>query len=238
MITSYILILCVSTWLLVAGVSQAAKRLVKLLGPAAKIPLALCVMLPIIGFLVVVAAAPAMLVGALVLVVVGVAVGVDAASVLVRFGVPAFAALLAASSIHFPQIEKMPAAVVMLGALMALTAMVLAAEHAPVRLSDAAMGTIAALLPLLAAPFMGAPSYIALDVALIASGLLAALMVLPSSTALAALRAPFALIAGWLIIESAVAGAWVPAVLSVAAYGATIAYGLMRNHEQTEIYAL
>jgi hypothetical protein len=238
MITSYILILCLSTWMLVVGLSQAAKRLAMLLGPSAMISPALCVALPIIAFLAVVGAAPALLVAALLVLIVGVVIGDRAPTLLVRFGVPVLAALLAASSIHFPEIAKLPMPAMVGGAAMALLALLLAAEKLPTQAGPASMGVIAALLPLLAAPFMGAPSYIALDVALIVSGLLAALIALGMAIHVAPMRAPFAIITGWLIIDAAAHGAGVPAGISVLMYGGAIAYGLMREPTHTGFHAL
>lgn len=237
MITSYILILCLSTWLFVAGLAFASTRLAKLLGPSARLSPTLCIVLPILAFLVVVAASPAMLVGATMLLLAHTIVG-DHARLLVRVGVPAFAAFLAASSLHAPEIANVPP-VALIGASAALLmGMAFAANYQPATIATTSIASLAALLPLLVAPFLHAPAYIALDIALIASGLLAGVMTLSHTLPFAAARAPLALITGWLIFTAAFAGAWVPALLSGLIFTGTIAYGFLREPTATGHYAL
>lgn len=237
MITSYILILCLSVWLFVAGLAFASTRLAKLLGPSARISPTLCIMLPILAFLVVVAASPAMLVGATVLLLAHTLAG-DHARLLVRVGVPAFAALLAALSLHVPEVANLPPAALIGAAATLLMGMAFAANYQPATIGTTSIATLAALLPLLAAPFLHAPAYVALDVALVASGLLAGLMTLSHALPFAAARAPLALITGWLVLTAAFAGAWVPALLSALMFTGMLAYSFLRSLAATEHYAL
>lgn len=237
MITSYILILCLSVWLFVAGLAFASTRLAKLLGPGARISPTLCIMLPILAFLVVVAASPAMLVGATLLLLAHILAG-DHTRLLVRVGVPAFAALLAASSLHVPEVANVPPAALIGTAATLLMGMAFAVNYQPTSIGTASMASLGALLPLLIAPFLHAPAYVALDVALMASGLLAGLMTLPHRLPIAAARAPLALITGWLLLTAAFAGAWLPALLSALIFTGTVAYGLLHGPTTTEHYAL
>jgi hypothetical protein len=237
MITSYILILCLSTWLFVAGLAFASTRLAKLLGAKARLSPTLCIMLPILAFLVVVAAAPAMLVGTTLLLLAHTMAG-DHTRLLMRVGTPAFAALLAASSLHVPDVANLPPAPLIGASAALLMAMAFAANYQPATIGTTSIATLAALLPLLAAPFLHAPAFIGLDIALVASGLLAGLMTLAHTLPFTAARAPLALITGWLVLTAAFAGAWVPALLSGLIFAGTIAYGMMREPTTTEHYAL
>jgi hypothetical protein len=228
MITSYMVILCLSTWLFAYGLSQLAKRMVKLLGPSAAAPSALGVLLPILAFLMVVGAAPAMLLGALLLLVVQVAVGLHR-GLFVRLGLPLIAGLLTAATVAMPEVMKLPPHVLVVAAAAALTLLVIAAEWMPIAIRPASMGMVLALLPLVAAPLLGAPSYIALDVAIVFSALLAGVMVVEPQAHFTQARSPLALVVGWLMLEALTHGALLPVALSLLAYAATTVYGLMRR---------
>ena len=99
-------------------------------------------------------------------------------------------------------------------------------------------GKMAIVLPLLAAPLMGAPAFIALNVAIIMCALLAALMALCANIDMYATRGSLALIAGWLMLESASHGAWIPALLALLAYGGAITYGRMLSPPYEHFHAL
>lgn len=236
MITSYIIVLCFSAWLVAYGVAQIAKRLVSLLGPAAMVSPALCIVLPMLAFLAVVAAPPALLVAALVLLAMPLLVGERER--FKRRAVMMLAALLVAVSVTLPVVATIPAWATMCGMFVLLFAVVFTADYTAQDAHAVHGSMLIVWLPLLAAPFMGAPSYIALDIAIMASCLLAASMALLSSTSFASARGPLALITGWLILETAAHGAWVPALLSILPYGGAIAYGLLRPPPYEPFHAL
>lgn len=238
MVTTYIIVLCLSAWLIAYGMAQVAKRLVAALGPAAMVSPTLCILLPMLAFLAVVAAPPALLVAALLLLVLPWVIGAWRQHVFMRGAACVSLAALVAVSVTLPVIADMPAWAMNAGAWVLLLAMLLTADYAASEAQAVSVSGLAVVLPLLIAPFMGAPSFVALDVAIMASCLLAALMALAPNAHFGPARGPFALIAGWLILEAAAHGAWVPALLSVLAYGGAIAYGLTRPPRYEPFHAL
>jgi hypothetical protein len=228
MVTTYILVICLSAWLIAFGMALVARRFVAVLGPKAVISPALCILLPMLSFLAVVAAPPAVLMAALVLLLYALVVGVRTVAVGVRVAVPVMAAALAATNVTMPALANVPAAAMMGVAFLWLAATGVVSLRAPDQASGLTRGYLLALLPLIAAPLMGAPSFIALDVAIIASCLLAGAMALPPYSPMAAARAPLGLILGWLILAAALGGAWLPALVSALAYAGSIAYGSTR----------
>ena len=118
MVTSYILVLTFSAWLMAFGISYAARRLMKLLAIAMNLQ-GVIALLVAVAFLVVAAA-------------------------------PSWAMLVALALLAVPPLRLI--------------------QHLPPTLAWAWVPL--ALLPLIATPLLGAPSWIALDSALIASSLL------------------------------------------------------------------
>lgn len=236
MVTSYILVLCISVWLFTYGLSDVAQRATRLFGPGASVPPALCVMLPLLAFLMVVAAPAPVLVAALLLLL------MDSFAVRLptpwRLGVMAVLCLLAASSVHYPPVAGVPFALILMGAAAGLMALVAAATHLSPQAETLSISTAAFLLPLLVAPFMAAPGAIALDVALSLSALLGGVMALKAPAGMGPARAPLVLITGWMVLEASVHGAWISAALCLGAYGAALAYGLMRSSFVGETHAL
>lgn len=82
---------------------------------------------------------------------------------------------------------------------------------------------VAALVPLLAAPFLSAPAYIALDAAILIASLLGVLTATRFRARLATVT-PFLLIFIWLIAIAVLHGAFIPAIISLLVYGAFITY--------------
>jgi hypothetical protein len=142
--------------------------------------------------------------------------------------VPLIAAMLAASHLALPAIAHVPPAVVHLAALICMFTLVFAAQTTSESFAPASSGMLACLLPLIAAPLLGAPSFIAVDIVIIASSILGASMLMKENS-IATARQPMALITGWLIVTAAAHGAWLAASISLLVYGGTIAYAMARN---------
>ncbi|MDX2094947.1 MAG: hypothetical protein SFW64_03305 [Alphaproteobacteria bacterium] len=240
MMTAYILVLCFSTWLVVYGLTQLAQRLTRRWGAAPLLLAAPGIVLPLLGFLTVVAAAPAMLVAATLVLFSELffARRHYRGPTPLRTGALLLAALLAVSTQSFPP-GLLPAPAWQALALAALAGMLWLAKYIPTPLEPASGGFLLVLLPLLLTPLVfGAPAFVALDSALVASSLLAALMAASGNMAVAALRAPLALITGWLMLAAATHGAWAGALLSLLIYGALVVYGHRNEAKNTERYAL
>lgn len=237
MVTSYILVLGFSSWLLATLLLYVAHRFGKLFGNPLLVSTGFVLLIPLLGFMVVVAAPAPMLVGCLLLAGSHLTRAGNYLPSIARFGVPAVAALLASVHLTMPVIDHAPAIVLQLLAILALFAYALSADHLPARLAPASMHLFTAALPLVAAPFFGAPSYIALDVLILASVLMGANMASPGSASVAIARQPVGLILGWLTMVAATEGAWIPAIISLLIYSAGIGMTFTRPSTELEPYA-
>lgn len=83
-----------------------------------------------------------------------------------------------------------------------------------------------AMLPLGAAPLIGGPNHLPLDVALIAC---AFLPIAARTHSAAAIRHPLMFLCGWLMLSAVLHGAWIPAALSLLASFAAVAYSLSQD---------
>jgi hypothetical protein len=230
MITSYILVLGISAWLTTVGFTYVAARLGQLMGNKALIPPGLTLALPILGFLSVVAAPAPMLIGCVLLVGAHFMRAGGYLPPIARWGVPLVAAVLATSNLVLPAIAHVPPVALHLAALVFIFAITFAAETTSEQFTPTSIGMLACLMPLITAPLMGAPSFIAVDIVIIASSILgASILIKATSPNIALVRQFMALIIGWLIVTSATHGAWIPAMISLLMYGGSIAYTMARN---------
>ena len=112
MITVYLLVLCISTWLAVYGLSMVGLRMAQILRKSGThVPAGLTLIVPVLLFLVVVAANPAMLVAALLLTGIQLIPSAQNLSLLPRVGLCLIAAFLAFSSLQFSPMAGIPAIV-------------------------------------------------------------------------------------------------------------------------------
>lgn len=236
MITSYILLLSISAWVAAFLLLQVGRRVATLLGVPAYRLAGMVLAVVVIGFLVVVAAPAPLLAGAVLVLVAPVLRRVGYLPAIANWAIPLLAALLAASSQALPDFAELPPMALKLLAALALLGMVLSSAKLPVASAPFSVGLLACSLPLLAAPFLGAPSFVALDVALVASALLGVVMVKDAGN-VALARAPLALILGWMLLVALAHGAAMAAAVSALAYGAFLAYGLNHSRNQAAPYA-
>jgi hypothetical protein len=237
MITAYILVLGFSAWLLATLLLYVTKRFGKLFGNPLLISTGFVLLVPLLGFMVVVAAPAGVLVGCVLLAGSHLTRAGGYLPTIARFGVPVVAALLAGMHLVMPTIPQAPPIALHLIAMFVLFGCAVSADRLPSRLAPASFSLLAAALPLVAAPLFGAPSYLALDVLILASVLMGANMASAGNASVAIARQPFGLILGWLAIAAAVHGAWIPAVLTLLIYGGSIAMELARPSTQLEAYA-
>ena len=223
MITSYILILGFSAWLFATLLLYVSKRFGKLFGNPLLVSPGFVMLIPLLGFLVVVEAPATLLVGCLFLAGSHLTRARGYLPQVAQFGVPVIAALLASSNLLMPVIANAPPLALYAIATLVLFGYALSADHLPSRLAPTSLSLLATCLPLIAAPLFGAPSYIAIDVLLLASILMGANMVMTSTASIIIVRQPCSLILGWLAVESATQGAWIPAALSLLVYGGGVA---------------
>lgn len=237
MITSYIIVLALSAWLLALLLIYVTKRFGKLFGNPQLISAGFVLLVPLLGFLTVVAAPPTMLVGCILLAGAHLTRAGGYLPPIARWGVPLIAGVLAGTHMVLPVIAQIPPIVPHLAALLALFAYAWSADHLPTRLAPASLGILACAIPLLAAPFFGAPSYIAVDIVILASVLLGTNMMAKADVSIAIARQPFGLILGWLTATAAMQGAWIPATISLLAYVSFIAKTFMTSSMELEAHA-
>ena len=230
MVTAYIIILLLSTALTAWAALRVMHRLGALFNTSDLVPAGLLAVVAILAFLTVVGAPAKLLVGAVLLVGLGLISNQRFLPKIARWGVPFIAVMLGLSTLTLPAIDKVPHAMVLAGAGVAWLAMVLGSNAG---MDDAKTGSIAhivTLLPLIASPFIfQTPSHVGLDAALIAAGLVGLLAAFRPGDVLGMARAPLALLLGWLMLEAASHGAWIAAIVSLLAWGGAIAYATQQN---------
>ena len=237
MITSYILVLGFSAWLLATLLLYVSQRFGKLFGNPLLVSPGFVLLIPLLGFMVVVAAPAPVLVGCLLLAGAHLTRAGGYLPGIARFGVPAVAALLANMHLTMPVIDRVPPIAFDGVAMLALFGYALSADHLPPRLAPASLAILASALPLAAAPLFGAPSYIALDVLILASVLMGANMAAPGIASMAIARQPLGLLLGWLTAVAATEGAWIPAGVSLLIYAGSIGMEFTRTSTELEPYA-
>ncbi len=237
MITSYIIVLALSGWLVAFLLTYVAKRFGKLFGNPLLISPGFVLLLPLLGFLVVVAAPATLLVGCLLLAGSHLTRASGHLPPIAQWGVPLITAILVATHLTLPVIPRVPPLALDAAAMFVLFAYAWSAEHLPARLAPASMPVLAAALPLIATPFFGAPSFIAVDIVILASILLGTNMVAAGNASVAIARQPFGLILGWLTVVAATHGAPIPAAVSVLVYGACLARSFAQPGTELEPYA-
>lgn len=233
MVSFYIIILCISTLFTAWAMLRAGGRIAALTGQPA-LPLAAGTVgwLAISGFLVVVAAPASLLVASLLLLGVAALPSHRPAARIARWVALPAAIGLGLIALHVPAIPGMPA-MAALGACAVLWGGVTASgRYAPPTLGALTLATTATLLPLIVSPLLTpVPSHIPLDAALILSGLVGATLASGAAGRTGAAGLPLAYLLGWLILETAARGAWLPAAISALAWGVGIAYATLHQTE-------
>ena len=237
MITSYILVLGFSAWLLATALLYVAARFGKLFGNPLLVSAGFVMLLPLLGFMVVVAAPAPVLVGCLLLAGAHLTRRGDHLPAIARFGVPVIAALLASMHLPMPVIDHAPVVALHVLAILALFGFALGGAYLPARLAPGSTALLLTALPLLAAPFFGAPSFIALDVLILASVLMGTVMVASPLASMNIALQPIGLLLGWLILVAATHGAWITALASLLVYAGSIGYALTHHRSAREAYA-
>lgn len=232
MISSYILILCFSAWLSAYLLLRVNARFCAVVGPRAAVPPGVIALVSALAFLIVVAAPASMIVGALILTIAQIVALRHEIAAPARWAIYLLASAFAAASISFPTLAGIQPLALQALAGVVLLGISIAATRLPESLSASSLCLLVPTLPLLVAPLLGAPSYVAIDVALIASALLGAAYATKIRGSIGLARQPFALILGWLVLETAARGAWIAAALSLLLYAGAFAYALV--HEPSD----
>ncbi len=232
MITSYILILCLSAGFFTFITAVVGKRFSRLLKRPAHGFAGLALIVPILVFMVVVAASPSLLVAAILLLIAATLRPHDTLPTSARFGLPLVAALLAFASTTAPALLHLPPIALQVAAILLTAALIFSANQLPETILTAGPGIALSFLPLAFAPLLGVPSFLALDSALVLSSLLAAFLMADRLSNLTLARQPLTVILGWLIAQAAFHGAWPLALASLLLYAGFLAYGMSRTHPQ------
>ncbi len=226
MVAVYIIILCLSTLFAAYAPLLLSARLGSIIGrETALISAGVMAAIAAIAFMVVVAVPAMVLVGALLLLGLAAWQTHRGLPPMTYAGGVLIAVLLGCATLHLPAITHVPPAALIVASILGWYVLSATAKLAPEPLPGGTLAILFGTLPLLAAPFFGAPSSIALDSALILSALLGALLTNLPEPRLGAARAPFAYLLAWLILQAALHGAWAPAAISTLAWCGAIAYG-------------
>lgn len=229
MVASYILILCISAWFTAYALLRVAERVAVLVGQPMKMPAGLSGLVALLAFLVVVNAPGPMIVGALALTGMGLIGMRRYLPHIATWGVPLIATLMAVAASPLPEIEGLPPLLVRALALLIPFGLAMGGRMLPDAMKQGSGALLACLAPLMAAPLLGAPSYLAIDAAIFAAALLGGIMAAGNDARLGLARAPMAFVLGWLIVQAGVHGAWMAAVASLLVYGGAIAYAVTQK---------
>ncbi len=224
MLTAYIFILTFSAWLAAYGLLRVAQRLMRMTSAPLRLSEGGFALVCAILFLVVVGAPAAMLVGVILLALHHL---VNTRYYLPRLavrGIPFLAVVMAVGSGTVPAVIGVPQPLIQALMVAILFAIIWLSPRTPSDLAGASIGWLGGLFPTLLAPLWGAPSFLAIDSALIAAALLGALMAAPHHASSGVARAPFALLIGWLMLAPAAHGFLIFSILSMLIYGAALAY--------------
>lgn len=214
MLTTYVIILAITGWLGGFMLSLFATRLFTMMGREGPAP-AILIALIITLCLLVVAAAPAALVIACVLLIIASFLNARDLPPIAGWGLPLVIALVAMSGISAATPPPVPVILISAVALLLFYVALSVAARLPAD-TTASHVILWPLVPLIAAPFLGGPSYITLDIVLIATPLMGALMIAPHATFQRTLPA-YMLIVSWLIVETAAHGGWIVAAVALGA---------------------
>ncbi|MFZ4540670.1 MAG: hypothetical protein ACOYNL_02520 [Rickettsiales bacterium] len=228
MVVTYTFIICLSSWLVALLLLRVGGKVASVLGNRDMVSAGVVLSAVSIAFLVVVAPPASVMVAAIALIVAQYLTRQNVMAQWTVWGVPLLAAALAVSSLTLPAIGPVPSFGMRFAALGVVFGLVMAAQHLPSSAQKFPCILLACLAPLLLAPLLGAPSYLALDIGIIASALLGVAMVAFADSSYATARAPMLLITGWLIVEAFAHGAWIAAAISITTVLAAIAYGVSK----------
>lgn len=232
MVALYIPVLCISAWLAAYALLRVADRFYKLLGLRYALPAGIFVLLSTLAFLVVVAAPAPVIIGAILLACMQMK---HMLPPIAHWGVPLVAAMLTAATVPLPAIANLPPMVLQCLALAGIFTITMAGYKLPDSFMPCSSGLLLTLLPLLAAPFLGAHSSVALDVGLIASAILGAAMATGAHATMGLARLPLALITGWLMIEASAGTGFIAAAVSLLVYAGVITFGLTKEDEASHV---
>ena len=232
MLIVYIIILLLST-ALVSGMSlRLAHRVGGLFNTPDLVPAGFFTVIAMLAFLTVVTAPPALLVGVLVLVGFLLVRPPLFLLPMVRWAALIAVAMLGVSILIFPTIAMIPPLALMVCAGILLALFMGSSFHAPDDAKTGAVAFIAALLPLLVSPLVfPTPHHIALDAGLMIAAWVGLMAAYRAGDRLGMARAPLALLLGWLMLATAVYGAWVCSLVSVLAWCGAIAYATHYHHD-------
>lgn len=209
-VASYILVLCISAFLLAWALAFAGARLGPALGIAIPLQHGAALFIASLSFLLVAAAPGSVLVASLALFVCPLYWRTAP-----RLLPPALAVLFALLNLTLPGVAPLPPLAVYAIAGVAWFALTLTHARLPDHYYRGLRPLLAALLPLAAAPLFGGPFYLALDAALIGFAALGTCRVRVASTYGHA-RLPLTYLYGWLVVTAACHGAYIAAGISAA----------------------
>lgn len=231
MVAVYILILCLSTLFAAYASLRISQRLGWLISrETVLVSAGMMAIVAAIAFMVVVAVPAMVLVGALLMLGLASLQSRDMLPPFAYWGGVGIAVLLGVATLHLPTIVHVPAIALIAAAALGWYGISATSHHAPDALPLGTLAILAAIIPLIAAPLLGAPTSIAVDSALILSALLGALLANLPNPVLGVARAPFAYLLGWLMLQAALHGAWPAASISALAWGGAIAYATLSRH--------
>ena len=183
-----------------------------------------------LGFLIVVSAPPALLTACSAILILGIYAARFPTSALAQQGLLLLAVIAAVLHWSFPPLFGLPPFAVMGIAALLWYGMTLSGTFLPNTPPAATLTLLPALLPLILAPVIWqAPGYFALDATVWLAACLGVWMAYPMFAASEPAGRASAFLLGGLLLLAALNGVWIAALISLLAWGATLAYAGART---------
>ena len=212
----YLVVLMVSAIAVAAGFVRSYQQLAPVF-QANRQALGATVAIPMLAFLIIVSTPAPVVLAALLLMLIGMWDAWRGISRDMGLALTLLAASIGSMGLPVAASSVLPAPLVALLLWIGWWVLILGAEYVPQAASRCFLLLTIAWIPLVAASWIGvAPGHIALDVAMVTSSMLGALMAAPSAAqALIALRLPLLLLLGYSIARTLLADAWPFALASL-----------------------
>lgn len=229
MVSAYIVILCLSTFLAAWAAARIALRIIAMLRLSIDPPLGLFATVAAILFLTVVGVPAMVLVGAIILVIGSVLAARHPLPRTAQLGIPCIAVMLGHATLALPSALPLSPLAASAAIIVAWVGFTFSSRALPPSSRVGSLGIIACLAPMLAAPLLfPAPDWLAIDSLLIAAAFAGIAVIRPATPSLAMAYPSCAFLLFWLLLQAALHGAWPLALISLLAWILAIAYATLR----------
>lgn len=229
MISAYIIILCLSTFLASWAAARITLRIIAMLHLTLMPPLGLFAVTASILFLTVVGVPAMLLVGAILLVAGSVWVNYRRLPRIAHYGIPLIAVMLGGATLTLPALTTLPPLVLSALLVFMWYVFVLSSRALPPASHTGSLSVIACVVPIMAAPLLfSTPDWLAVDSLILAAAFAGIAIIRPATQSLGVAYPSVALLLFWLQLQTVLHGAWPLALISLLAWGLAIAYATLR----------